>query len=343
MDREKTKRYGTIVLTFASALTIGFVMQYGDAVASRIGGAEVPVAGPNARIDVPEMPAVPVSASIAIPNTFALPATRQGSLELAALSVLPAEEIAPQFDIAPELSSQAEEVEAPAERVVSCDISLTATQEPFAMARLDLRAPCRPDTTLALHHDAMVFHAKTDANGALSIDVPALRKEALFIAAFDDGQGAAAVTTIDELDMYDRVVLQWAGQAGLQLHALEFGASYGEAGHVWSAAQGTHDGLQSGAGGLFQILGMSEQAGMAAEVYTFPTGQMSQDGGVELSIEAEVTLSNCARPLTGQVIQIGPFQDTMVNDIELVMPGCASTGEYLLLKNVLLDLKLASR
>lgn len=71
MERSKLKRYIVGGGTFATALAIGFVFQYGDAVAARLG-----VAGPAneaAQSEDTGQALVPVTASIAVPNDLSAP------------------------------------------------------------------------------------------------------------------------------------------------------------------------------------------------------------------------------------------------------------------------------
>ena len=102
------------------------------------------------------------------------------------------------------------------------------------MVNLTLEASCLPRERVTVHHSGMVFSQTTDAAGGLDLTVPALAKDAVFILAFTNGDGAMAQTVVEEVDDYDRMVLQWRGDTGFQIHAREFGAEYGEDGHVWS-------------------------------------------------------------------------------------------------------------
>ena len=118
----------------------------------------------------------------------------------------------------------------------TCDYTLTADAAPGAMALLSLDVPCMPNERFTMHHNGLMFSQVTDEGGHASMLVPALATEAVFIAAFPNGEGAVANTTIDALEFYERVAVQWQGDLDMHLHALEFGADYGSEGHVWSEA-----------------------------------------------------------------------------------------------------------
>ena len=55
---------------------------------------------------------------------------------------------------------------------------------------------------------------------------------------FADGETSTAGATVPDAAEISRAVLQWKGETGLQIHALEFGADYGGLGHVWYGAPG---------------------------------------------------------------------------------------------------------
>ena len=332
MIKSRTKRYGTVVLTFAAALSIGFVMQYGDAVASRlgvnVGATQVPT--PQ---DVFEPEAItPVVASVVLPQQFELPERGVQTASYPAIEQIPTEEYSPTLDASP------------VSRAPSCEIKLTATPMAHATILTELDAGCRPNAVVAFDHEGMNFRLMTDERGQVQVRIPALNTEALVIAAFADGKGAVAMTAVPDLVMYDRAVLQWQGESDLQLHALEFGARYGGEGHVWSAAMNDTHNMDVGVGGSFARLGNPDlPEPVLAEIYTYPSVMTARGGDVSLSVEAEITSRNCGRMVTAQTIQVRPMQAASKNVLSMTMPDCEATGEFLVLKNLLEDLTLASR
>jgi hypothetical protein len=77
-----------------------------------------------------------------------------------------------------------------------------------------------------------------------------------------------------------------------------------------------------------------------AEIYTFPTANARRGGEVTLRVEAEVSAANCGRDLEAQTIATAPG-GLKVQDLVLAMPDCTSVGEFLVLKNLFNDLKIA--
>ncbi len=320
------KQIVTAGATLGIALATGFVMQNGDAVASRFGDA--PEAQPQPQAAPVEAPAVVQSSVLpALPETPAAPEP----VEMAAL------EEDTMTDVTP--------TPAPvAEPELTCETTLQTEAIAAAMVRLDLVSACHPNERVTIHHEGMMFTADTDTTGAISVDVPALNQSAIFIAAFANNEGAMSQIDVPSLEFYDRVVLQWRGENALQLHAREFGADYGEDGHVWSETTRDASVAATGQGGFITTLGAgSDDTALLAEVYSFPTGFTTDDGEVALSVEAEVTSQNCARDIEAQSIQISPEGEPAVVDLVLSVPECDAVGDFLVLKNMVQDLTLAAK
>jgi hypothetical protein len=224
----------------------------------------------------------------------------------------------------------------------ACDPVLLATPRAAAMVLLELTSPCTADQRVTLHHNGMMITESTNSDGKLSVQIPALARQAVFMAAFDNGSIAMARTEVTSLDIYDRVVVQWAGPGELQIHALEFGADYGDEGHVWAMAPQDVQRAVAGLGGFVSLHGRSmPDQDLRAQVYTFPTATTGQTGDVALSIEAEVTDQTCGRRIEAQALQITGGGALSVKDLTLNIPDCAARGDFLVLKNILEDLKIA--
>lgn len=224
----------------------------------------------------------------------------------------------------------------------ACDYEMTATSEAAALVRLSLNAPCMVNERFTLHHNGMMFTQATDENGKIDFTVPALSENAVFIVAFANGEGAVANATVSSLEYYDRAVVQWKGQSGMQVHALEYGSTYGEEGHVWSAAARDEATAALGEGGFMTQLGAGDvDNALLAEVYTFPSGMAKRGGDVQLSVEAEITAANCGRDVEAQSLQTTADGSLKTQDLVLAMPDCNTIGDFLVLNNLLSDLKIA--
>ncbi len=144
------------------------------------------------------------------------------------------------------------------------------------------------------------------------------------------------------IDGYDRVAISWQGGPGMHIHALEYDAEYGDAGHVWAdAARDIDAGVRAEGGFLIQLGNPDVYNPRLAEVYSFPFDRVPEDGTVRLIVEAEITPANCGKEIVGRTIQLSGQGGLSTMNIALVMPDCGEGGGYLVLKNLLQDLKIA--
>ncbi|WP_037294806.1 hypothetical protein [Roseobacter sp. AzwK-3b] len=349
----KLRRYLMAGGTFACALTTGFIMQSvaetpepSQAGAAAIPKASVAATGPTTPLAVtgaaqaaenPEPPLdlsdVTLTSALpemppAAPQPMPLPdrsldasAFVNASLEQTPALDLPVEQAPPSFD---------------------CDLTLTGAVTAAAMVDLALDAACLPNESFTLHHQGMMFTGVTDAEGRWNMTVPALAENALYIAAFGNGEGALVNVDVTSVSFYDRVVVQWSGHSGMQIHAREYGASYGDDGHVWADAARDMSVAAAGEGGFITRLGTQDAGnGRMAEIYTFPSAIAVRPGEVTLSVEAEVTAHTCGRDIDAQTITILQGETPSIQEISLAMPQCDATGDFLVLKNIVNDLKIA--
>ena len=317
--------------TLACALGIGYVMQYGLPGQSKPVGATLKVTEITQTSSAVVLPRPPsdldlemTQADLDTPVTLAaadgpMLGTGGDSLDVD----LPAEQPDPGF---------------------ACEITMTAEPTAGAMVDLALNAPCHASERATVHHQGLMFTEIVQPDGTLTVTVPAFAQRASFIVSFPDGKGATANAEITSLAFYDRVAVQWKGEAGLQLHAREFGADYFQPGHVWSASAGDLAAAARGEGGFLMRLGrMDTPEALVAEVYSFPSGTAQQGGDVTMTVEAEVTEKNCNQHVEAQTLEIRDGEGLRVRDLVLDMPACQDLGDFLVLKNLVEDLNIAER
>ncbi len=344
-----TKLYDMLIASVAvsAALGIGYVMQSTPVAEMRYGAqssdsAELPDTGtsPFSGITTLELTAITYTSA----NDVMLPAND---------AVAPAPRVAPKLLLLSDRqqdrsggdtlrSATATQTTEPDNGTQACTASLAAEPMAAAMVSLTLEAPCAPMQRVTLHHNGMMITESTDKDGSLSVALPALTEKAIFMAAFENGTTAMAKADVTSIEIYDRVVVQWQGPGQLQLHALEFGADYGDEGHVWSDAPRDMTQGALGKGGFITVLGrpMPDQD-LQAQVYTFPSGTASARGQIDLSVEAEITAKTCGRTIDAQTLQMSAGGSLNVIDVTLSMPECDGYGGFLVLKNLFQDLKIA--
>lgn len=324
------KEVATAAGTLACAVGIGFVMQSSDS-AERLYGEQPQTVVPEQPIDLPQDAVLDVEGitltSADLETPVVLPDTQPEVITKVA---------APSTTLETPTPPQS----APQE---GCDIVANARTVAAAMVNLTLDASCLPNERVTVHHSGMMFSQMTDGAGTLDMTVPALAKDAVFILAFSNGDGAMAQSVVEEVDDFDRIVLQWRGDTGFQIHAREFGADYGEDGHVWSGAARDMTAAVTGLGGFITSYGDSSLTDpLVSEVYSIPTLVSEQPKALALSVEAEVTQANCDSEIEAQFIQMAAGTDVQTRNIALAVPECDAIGNFLVLNNLLPDLTVAS-
>lgn len=228
--------------------------------------------------------------------------------------------------------------------ILGCEMSLSSKTSLAALVDLKVEAACMPNARIAIAHEGLRFHDVLNEDGILEISVPALSETAVFDVTLPNGTELTTRQQVPSLGFYDRVALQWMGESGLQIHALEFGAGYGSAGHVWFGNPRQVTAVVGGTGGFLMRLGSGDsEISRMADVYTFPVGNPGRNGMIHLSVEAEVNGANCNRLVKAETLQATASAGMRRNALEITMPECGATGDFLVLKNLLEDLTIAQQ
>ena len=302
------RNYVTTGGTVACALAIGYLMQYGPASQSKAEAGTEQVATAGQASVLPGIEAIVLTSATGPTN---------GKTGISASTTSLAR-------IQPNPGSH-------------CPVSARATAVQGANAELKIKAPCHESSTVEIHHSGLTFTAMTDADGALTMTVPTLSEYAIFLISLDDQTGTVATTHTPDIANFDRVALQWQGETDLQLHALEFGASYGQVGHVWT-------GTDTDGAGTIVHLGQPEMAkARNVQIYSFPSSTNATSGTIDLSVEAEVTAANCGSDLSVQALHLHGDSPLSSRDLTLTLPDCSKAGEFLVLNNLLEDLTIAAK
>ncbi len=374
----RTKEVGTAVGTLACALAIGFAMQNTETASQRYGALENTTSSQAvaaATIPAPDAPkTVPMEVHEIVPTSALdkdnMPSEQEQKGLLARLfgtrtteatdvepvktnetpqtpvqSAAATDAVQPIRVVAAEETVQVVETAAVVEKPAHiCDIVARATPNSNAFVTLSVVAGCDPNTNVTVHHNGMQFTAVTDAVGRFDMNVPALSKSAVFIIEVEPGRGAVAQTTVNDLDSYNRVVVQWQGDSGFELHAREFGADYGTDGHIWHGAGSDTARLETAAGGhLIRLGGDVSSDALMADIYTFPAAMSGRNGHVDLSVEAVVTQANCGQMIEAQTLELRDAGELRTQSVTLAVPACDAIGNFMVLNNLLDDLQVAAR
>ena len=300
--------------TFCAALSIGFVMQNEDAIADRFA------------VD-----------SVEDPDRFEIvQASLTDDIDL------------PFGSIGAESSRRTSDVEIKGARSEATDLDcvpvMTASADVAATIQLSVVTPCHSSTPFTVHHQGMIFTAKTNEHGTSHLVVPALSELAVVVAAFAYGDVVATTVTVPDFLDFERAVLQWEGDTPVMLNAYEYHSDFESKLRISKDNPGDFVQAETGAGGYLLSLGdTSVENALMAEVYTYPAGMKAAGGNVAFVVEAEITSENCDDELNTQSIQVEPTGDISAVDLIFAMPGCDSVGDFLVLQNMFQDLTLASR
>jgi hypothetical protein len=310
--------------TFFLAAATGHLMQNGP---SLIGGTEPGVTPAPQKL---------AAASLDIAPERIVPLAGNSTAPVVPLSLSPAPSAPKMQKVLPS------EPLATAPAPIDCTPVLKAALAPAAMVDLALSAPCNLNARVVIRHSGLTITGVTDTKGNLKASIPAMASAAHFTVALPDGAKAEADVAVPALADYDRIAVQWQGDDAFQLHAFEFGADYGTAGHVSAETPRGPGFAVQATGGFLTALGEpAVLLPMLAQVYTFPSAHSQRQGAVRLTIEAEVTAKTCGHDMLGETLEAHAGMPVKVVDLTLAMPGCEATGDYVVLNNLLPDVNIA--
>lgn len=298
-----SKEIVTAVGTLALAVGIGFVMQSTDEAKDRYGVRTAPVPKDAARVaEASVIPGINRVQLVSANDNQPIRTQRQQSRH-----AVPA----------------------------SCSVETAAQVMPDALVQITLNAPCQQNERLIVHHNGLMFTDRTDERGGMTVTIPALATNAVFIIAFEKGKGAVVQADVPALMDMRRAAFQWSGPGGFELHALEFGADYDTPGHVWSGVQAADVAER---GFVTRLGNASVEEPLLAEIYTYP----AKTGPIDLRVEAEIHARNCGLDFEVQSIQYD-FGSLRSEDVVLSIPDCSVMGDLLVLSNLITDQVIASR
>ncbi|WP_127108969.1 hypothetical protein [Pararhodobacter zhoushanensis] len=223
--------------------------------------------------------------------------------------------------------------------LAACAVWLVVTPAPGAMLDASVYAPCDNGAAVSVTHAGLSFDSRVGDDGQMMLQLPALSSEATVSVTFADGRVQTDSTTVPDLASMERVVLQWQGPAMLVLNAYEFGAAYGDPGHV-NANAPREPGVPDQ--GFMTVLGDPDIEGAhLAQVYSYPRGETPRTGQVSLEIEAPITPTSCGQTLQANTVELHGTASAQVRQVQITMPDCDGTGGFIVLPGVLPELEIA--
>ncbi|MBZ0128536.1 MAG: hypothetical protein K8F59_05435 [Rhodobacteraceae bacterium] len=217
-----------------------------------------------------------------------------------------------------------------------CGLDLSARAVPGAMIELTLNAPCHPNARVEISHARLTIAVSSGHAGLLKIEIPAFESKSRIAVQVAGAPVLSTRVSVPDMADFERVAIQWQGDFDLGLHALEFGASEGSAGHVWQGRRGGGYTMRLGDPGL------DDRA--MAEIYTLPHKNAARASGiVELLVAAAGSAETCG---SGQVVRSFHSRSGRLvgaSGVQFRLPDCGSGPQSLVLKNAVRDLIIAAR
>ena len=225
--------------------------------------------------------------------------------------------------------------EAPVTQVAveACPIDLALDAGPAAMIGVVVVAPCHAQERVVLRHAGLAVTARLGADGSLTQALPALVSDARVEILFADGNTVDGALLVAEAALLRRFGVQWQGPDAFVVHGLANGADYGQLGDI--SPVNLH---QPEAGTLVLLGDATVDVPLLAQIYTFPA---AEGASAEVVVEAAVTQATCGQELLGETIE--SLDDAVqITELTLTMPECSGIGDFLVLKNLASDMKIAA-
>lgn len=214
--------------------------------------------------------------------------------------------------------------------ITRCALSLDLSAAPAAMIDLVLTAPCNRGERVVIRHAGLSFTAVTSPDGTLRLQLPALEPEALVAAYFDGSEIALAKVAVPDANDHVRFALQMA-------HAVQFALRAEGPGQVnVGSSQRPIDNaplrvLSFGEGTVAQPL--------LAQVYSYAA---ADPVAANVTVEIKITADTCGRTLPAETLLARDGKVTLTR-LAVAMPLCGTSGNILVLKNLLSDPTLAAQ
>ncbi|MGG7568573.1 hypothetical protein ACQ5SO_20660 [Rhodovulum sp. DZ06] len=215
----------------------------------------------------------PLVLAAAEPITVEAPEQKAASMTLAALS--------PQEPAADAVRPAATLAAGPAP---DCPIQLSAFPASGGLIQVSAVSDCRAGRVAVLHLEDLRIALRFDDAGVIEASVPGVARDSRLKLVDGDAEAVQPVTLLD-IGGVDRVAISWDDEVDLNLHAFEFGAGLGDAGHVWAGAAPNERAYRRGTTGLVSSFPALDGKGRSVEFYSFNRGRRSPTGRIVLAVE----------------------------------------------------------
>ncbi len=242
------------------------------------------------------------------------------------------------------IAPETEVVTAPVQNS-ACEIALSANVERGANISLDIMAACKPNQMLTIEHSGLSFSVLTDAQGSVSVLIPAMESNAQISVRFEDQSTNSTTVLVRDIDTVERAGVSWQANMNLDLSAIEFGAAIGSEGHITPDTPRDYRASRvSGGGYLLQLGDPSLARGALAEVYTMPTTRSQQRGTIAMSIVIADIAPVCGQTIIAKTVRSRDNRSAGIRNVRFTVPSCNTiVSGPIALPGAIDDIRLAGR
>ncbi|OWY08308.1 hypothetical protein B6V74_14260 [Thioclava sp. F42-5] len=184
------------------------------------------------------------------------------------------------------------------------------------LTKLELNAPCHPDTNLAIRDESLSIAGQTDASGVFEAVLPLLAPTTSLQVTADGAMIAQLEAGASGLDKINRAIWVTKAESPLHLNAYENGAQFDDAGHLDATKPRSPD---TSLGGYMQSFTAAD--GKRIEIYTAPKTLTD----LRLQLEASFSPEDCGKSVGGRLMRMHGT-GTAAMPITLDLPACPSDG-----------------
>lgn len=193
----------------------------------------------------------------------------------------------PQAELEPQPQGRPQTVPAAQQPAAQCDTPavLTVDVRLGALTGVSVQSPCDALDVAVVRYDDLEFAFALDAAGAGSILVPGFQPATSAELWLPSGNGSVFDLAFEGTENMERVGVVWDAPVQLDLHAFEFGADIGSAGHVRPDRPGSFELVQWKGGGYLSTWRSVQGRGQNVSVYTYWRRPGGRSGIVDLSLD----------------------------------------------------------
>ena len=169
---------------------------------------------------------------------------------------------------------------------------VTAGPLPGGRVRIETQASCRSQTW-TIRYGSVVFASNLNGSGHGVFDLDLFQGvRVAVVAEFGAGEQQAVLLPAVDLTNISKVAIIWQGTENIDLHAYEYTANHGGAGHVWSGAPATPEDVlrrsetdRKGHGFHSSYAAGGDTPGSRVQTYTFLHHPSEPNGTVSMAVD----------------------------------------------------------